>query len=115
MVYALLFYQTGEPFAGRPPAELDAWYAEMRAWRAELEGAGVYRSSLRLALPAAAAHVRREGTQVLVTDGPFAETKEFLGGFVAIECESLDAALAWARRCPITKIGTIEVRPEYKA
>lgn len=113
MLYALLFYQTGEPLAERPPAERDAWFAEMRAWRAELDRAGVFRSSLRLAQPAAAASLRKHGAELLVTDGPFAETKEFLGGFVAIECESLDAAVAWARRCPITRIGTIEVRPEY--
>ena len=113
MQYALLFYQTEDPLAQKPQSERDAWFADMRAWRTELEQAGAFRASLRLASPTSAMSLRKDGTQVLLTDGPFAETKEFLGGFIAIECPDLDAALAWGRRCPITRIGTIEVRPEF--
>lgn len=113
MQYALLFYQVGQPLNGRTPSEREAWFAEMRAWREELERAGVFRTALRLASPTSASSLRKNGAEILVTDGPFAETKEFLGGFVAIDCENLDAALAWGRRCPITRIGTIEVRPEF--
>jgi len=57
--------------------------------------------------------LRRQGGNVLVTDGPFAETKEILGGLTVVECRDLDEALGWARRCPIVRIGTVEVRPEF--
>ena len=52
----------------------------------------------------------RDGERLL-TDGPFAETKEQLGGFYALECKDLDEALAWAARIPEAKFGAIEVRP----
>jgi hypothetical protein len=52
-----------------------------------------------------------EGTDRMVTDGPFAETKEQLGGFYLIECENLDQALEWAKKVPLQPGGTIEVRP----
>jgi hypothetical protein len=50
---------------------------------------------------------------VLVTDGPFAETKEILGGLLILECDTLEEALGWARRCPLNAIGTVELRPEW--
>jgi hypothetical protein len=59
--------------------------------------------------------VRGDGARLLVTDGPFAESKEYLGGFCIIEVRDLDAALAWAKRCPIARAGTVEVRPKYAA
>ncbi len=62
---------------------------------------------------ATATTVRVRNGKLSVTDGPFAETKEILGGFLLIEVADLDAALAWARRCPISRAGTVEVRPEH--
>ena len=112
MQYALLFYSPGNPVDSFPAPERDAWYAEMRAWREELQRAGLHRAALRLAGVDAATSLRGQGGSVLVTDGPFAETKEILGGLVVIECSNLDEALGWARRCPIVRIGTVEVRPE---
>jgi hypothetical protein len=50
-----------------------------------------------------------------VSDGPFAETKEILGGLAVLDCADLDEALAFAKRCPLAKIGTVEVRPEFAA
>ena len=78
-----------------------------------LERAGVFRSMLRLAPTETATSLRRNGDEVLVTDGPFAETKEILGGLALIECADLDEALAFAKRCPLARIGTVEVRPEF--
>ncbi len=115
MQYALLFYTT-ETFDSRPPlppAEQQDWFAQMIAWRQSLADAGVLRGGLRLAPSATATSVRRDGGEVLVTDGPFAETKEILAGFILIDCADLDAALGWAQRCPIARIGTVEVRPEH--
>lgn len=117
MLYALLFYN---PPAGEIPAAdresaIGDMLAEMGAWQQELERAGVYRTGLRLAPVEAATSIRQQGGDVLVTDGPFAETKEILGGLVVIECADLDEALAHARRCPIRRIGTVEVRPQFSA
>ena len=117
MQYALLFYNP--PLETMPPSEREhrvgPILTEMMAWRKELEGAGVFRTSLRLAGVDTATSLRAKGADVLVTDGPFAETKEILGGLIVLECADLDEALTWARRCPIVKIGTVEVRPEFGA
>jgi hypothetical protein len=117
MQYALLFYNP--PHTQIPEHEREStiaqMLAEMRAWHAELERAGVFRSMLRLAPVDAATSLRRQGSEVLVSDGPFAETKEILGGLALIECADLDEALAWARKCPLTRAGTVEVRPEWGA
>ncbi|HBZ70112.1 MAG TPA: hypothetical protein DEP35_10415 [Deltaproteobacteria bacterium] len=117
MQYALLFYNP--PLETVPASEREdrvtELLADMLAWRKELEGAGVFRTGLRLAGVDAATSLRRKGDDVLVTDGPFAETKEILGGLIVVECADLDEALGWARRCPIVRIGTVEVRPEFGA
>jgi hypothetical protein len=117
MKYALLFYNP--PLEQVPASErevrLRETLADLLAWRKELESAGVFRTSLRLAEVDAATSLRLKGADVLVTDGPFAETKEILGGLVVVECADLDEALGWARRCPILRIGTVEVRPEFGA
>lgn len=115
MKYALLFHSPENTLETRTPSEREAWFAEMRAWMQELERAGVFRVGLRLASASSGTCVRGDGAGLLVTDGPFADTKEYLGGFVLVECDDLDAALAWARRCPIVRIGTVEVRPQHPA
>jgi len=115
MQYALLFYNP--PLDQLPAAQRDTVVAEMlkemRVWHAELERAGVFRTMLRLAPTDTATSLRRNGTEVLVTDGPFSETKEILGGLALLECADLDEALAFAKRCPLVRIGTVEVRPEF--
>ena len=117
MLYALLFYNP--PHTEIPERERDAvvarGVAEMNAWNEELHRAGVFRSGLRLAPVDAATSLRQGDRDLLVTDGPFAETKEILGGLALLECADLDEALRWARRCPLVQIGTVEVRPEWNA
>jgi hypothetical protein len=61
-----------------------------------------------------AARVRVRGGRRSITDGPFAETKEVLGGFYLIECATRDEALDWAARCPSAEHGTVEVRPIWE-
>jgi hypothetical protein len=112
MQYALLFY-TPETFEALPPAVQKDWLSQMAAWRQSLTDAGVERGALRLAPSATATSLRRDGDELLISDGPFAETKEVLAGFILVECADLDAALAYAQRCPIAQIGTVEVRPEH--
>jgi hypothetical protein len=117
MHYALLFYNP--PHTLIPESEREATIAKtlagMRAWHDELERAGVYRTGLRLAPVDSATSLRSQGGDVLVTDGPFAETKEILAGLVVVDCADLDEALGWARSCPILRFGTVEVRPEFGA
>jgi hypothetical protein len=117
MQYALLFYNPPASEIPAPDREgtIQAMLDEMRAWRTELERAGVFRTALRLAGVDTATSLRSEGREVIVSDGPFAETKEILGGFALLECADLDEALRWARRCPLARIGTVEVRPEWGA
>jgi hypothetical protein len=117
MQYALLFYNP--PHTEIPERERDGTIGEvlrqMGAWREELVRAGVFRTGLRLAPVDTATSLRAQGGDVLVTDGPFAETKEILGGLVVLDCADLDEALRWARSCPLARIGTVEVRPEWGA
>ena len=113
MQYALLFYTDETTFPAMPLDTRQRWLDEMIAWRKALADAGVLRGGLRLAPSTTATSVRHDGDEVLVTDGPFAETKEMLAGFMLIECADLDAALAWARQCPLSRAGTVEVRPEH--
>ena len=87
--------------------------AEMSRWEAfgkELEQAGAFIAGEGLQESATATTVRLEGNERLVTDGPFAETKEQVGGFYLLECENLDEAIAWAKKVPLSG-GGIEVRP----
>jgi hypothetical protein len=117
MQYALLFYNpphTQIPESDRE-ATLGKMLQQMGTWREELLRAGVFRTGLRLAPVDAASSLRSQADEVVVTDGPFAETKEILGGLVVIECADLDEALGWARRCPLVRAGTVEVRPEWGA
>jgi len=88
--------------------------ADPGAWRAydqALTAAGVLVGGNRLAHPATATTVRLEEGRRLVQDGPFADSREQLGGYVVVDVASLDEALEWAARCPAASFGTIEVRP----
>ncbi len=78
---------------------------------AEMKSAGALIFSGRLLEPDTATVVRMSGGEVLTTDGPFAESKEHLGGFYIIEAEDLDAAMAWASKVTAAIRHPIEVRP----
>jgi hypothetical protein len=82
-----------------------------QAWTDELRRRGVLVTSGGLRPPADATTVRVRDDQVLLSDGPFAETKELIGGFHLIECADLDEALEAAAGHPAARYGTIEVRP----
>ncbi len=88
--------------------ELDRW----EAYTQELADAGALIAGEALQESATATTVKvTESDERLVTDGPFAETKEQLGGFYLIECEDLDSALEWAKKIPAAALSSIEVRP----
>ena len=80
-------------------------------WLDEVQAKGIWVTGDQLAPPRRARSVRVRDGKALVTDGPFAETKEAVGGFDIIECDSLEEAVEVAAGHPAAKIGTIEVRP----
>jgi hypothetical protein len=81
------------------------------AWVAEMDGRGVRQLGQRLRPVSDATTVRVRGGDLLVADGPFAETKEQIAGFDVIECADLDEAIEVASKHPVARFGTIEVRP----
>lgn len=108
MKYMLLIYLDEQALSD---AERAQCYAESLELAHQIDSAGQYRSAAPLHPTSTATSVRvREGKR-LVTDGPFAETREQLGGFFMIDADDLDEAIAVAERIPMASRGTIEVRP----
>ena len=111
MRYMLLLYNEAlGPDEVTPELWQDAIRAHTNFTRA-LQEAGAYVSSAPLQPVETAKTVRLKRREQLVTDGPFAETKEQLGGYYVIDVESVDEALEWAAKIPSARYGTIEVRP----
>jgi hypothetical protein len=109
--YALLIYgdPTASPAENSPEAQTE--FAAWMTYTQALTEAGVIRGGEALNPISTATTVRERGGETLTTDGPFAETKEILGGFYVIDVPDLDTALGWAARMPNIKHGTVEVRP----
>jgi hypothetical protein len=106
--YLLSFYQP----EGRPPKDvLEPMIRELDAINREMKAAGAWVFSGGLHDPSTATVTRYKGGEVLITDGPFAEAKEFLGGLTIIDVPDLDAALGWAARFSRVTTLAIEVRP----
>jgi hypothetical protein len=98
----------GEP---PPPAELERVMRDVEAFTDELKAAGAWVFSAGLHPPSTATVVRPQGRDVLMTDGPYAEGKEHIGGFTVIRAPDLDAALEWGRKAALACTLPIEVRP----
>jgi hypothetical protein len=112
MQYMLTYYDS--PAQITPPqdeAKRQAWFGSWMAYIGALHQAGVVVNGHGLQPPHTATTVRVRGDQRQVQDGPFADTKEMLGGYHVIEVPNLDEALAWAARCPAALTGGVEVRP----
>lgn len=98
--------------ADMSPEEMQAMYQGVAAFNEEAIGAGAMVFGGGLMPPETATVVRTESGEMLLTDGPYAETKEFLGGFWIIKCDDLDGALEWARKAAdALQGGPVEVRP----
>jgi hypothetical protein len=93
------------------PAQTDRMYSQVGAFNEELQQAGLWVFAGGLHPPATATVVRSNGGDVVITDGPFSEAKEQLGGFWVIEAPDLDVALAWAAKGSAACEGPVEVRP----
>ena len=111
MQFALLIYESPEAFATRKTPEDNPYLGAWRAYHKALVQAGIYIGGNPLEVPETGTTVRLMEGKRRVQDGPFADTKEQLGGFTILELPSLDAALEWAARCPAAAIGAVEVRP----
>lgn len=112
MFYILLIYEKPEDFERREsPVESEAYAGAWREYHRALLDAGIFAGGRPLDAPETATTVRLRESKRQIQDGPYANTKEQLGGFTLLELPSLDAALEWAARCPAAAYGAVEVRP----
>jgi hypothetical protein len=112
MQYALLIY-TEEPAEAPPDDEAMAQMEAYNAFGQHLTDRGAMKAGEALAPTATATTVRVRDGKTLTTDGPYAETKEALGGFYIVEAADLDEAIAYAAMIPGARHGAIEVRPIF--
>jgi hypothetical protein len=112
MQYLLMCFIDEKAWEALPPARRDVVMQQYGEWIEGLRAGGQYLAGAKLQSTGSATTVRSKNGRPTVTDGPFAETKEQLGGYHLLECRDLDEALAFARRVPTIAVGgTIEVRP----
>lgn len=111
MQYLLLIYSNEADGQTMTDAERGAFMDDYRTFTQRIVASGEFKAGDALHPVATATSVRVRDGQTLLTDGPFAETREQLGGYYLMECEDLDEALAWAAKIPSAKHGSIEVRP----
>jgi len=113
MQYLLMIYQNETQAGQMTEAEMGKMYQEYGELTQSITSSGNYVGGNRLYPTAKATTVRVRDNRKLVTDGPFAETKEQLGGYYLVEAKDLDEALAIAARIPSARFGSIEVRPVW--
>jgi len=114
MQYLLLLYANEHGWDSLTPAQQQQGAAAYTAYTEALQKSGALKGSNRLQPTSTATTVRNENGKAQVLDGPYADSKEQLGGYYLIEAADLDAAIAWANRCPGAGHGTIEVRPVWE-
>jgi hypothetical protein len=111
MKYLVMIYSDEAADARRPASEQDAEMQNYFAFTSDIRDAGVYKGGEALHPTSTATTVRVREGKIGTTDGPFAETKEQLGGFYLLECKNLDEAIQWAAKIPHASIGCVEIRP----
>lgn len=112
MQYMLLIYGDEKLWDGLPAAEVEKIMQAYVDYSKALAAAGVLVGGSELAPVGSATTVRVRDGEILLTDGPFAETKEQLGGYYVIDVPTFDAALGWAAKIPSALYGSIEIRPQ---
>jgi hypothetical protein len=113
MQYMLLIYASESGWSQMSPAEQEQGLAAYYAYTEALKKAGILAGSNRLQDTSATTTVRVANGKPRVLDGPYADSKEQLGGYYLIDVPDLDAAIAWAARCPGAGHGAVEVRPVW--
>lgn len=111
MRYLLLIYENEAAHALFSEPELGAEFEAYNAFTAEVQQRGVFLSGEALQPTSTATTVRVQQGKTLTTDGPFAETKEHLGGYCLLNCRDLDEAIELAAKIPAAPRGSIEIRP----
>lgn len=111
MQYLLMIYANEAGWDSLSPAEQEQGVAAYYAYTEALSKAGVHLSSNRLGPSSSGTTVRVANGKSQVLDGPYADSKEQLGGYYLIDVPDLDAAISWAARCPGASHGIVEVRP----
>ena len=111
MQYLLMLYVNETAWPKMTQAEQEQGLAAYKAYAEALTKAGALKGSNRLQPTPAATTVRIANGKPQVLDGPYADTKEQLGGYFMIDVADLDAAISWAARCPAAGHGVVEVRP----
>jgi hypothetical protein len=109
--YLMLMYGAERVWENMPTEQMDRIYAAHRAYGEEMQKAGVIRGGAELRPTTTATTVRFAGGRPTTLDGPFAETKEQLGGYYMIEVDNVDQAIAWAQKMPGMTDGAVEIRP----
>ncbi len=111
MKYLCLIYSDETLWPKLPKAETDAMMSEYMSFSADIQKSGHFVAANRLQPTPAATTIRIRNGKLSTTDGPFAETKEQLGGYYLVEARDLNEAIQIAARIPGARIGSIEVRP----
>jgi hypothetical protein len=111
MKYLLLMYADESIVSKYSKEEFQAAAKTWAEFAQEISASGVLISNSGLSPVANATTVRVRNDKTLITDGPFAETHEQLGGYFLVECKDLDEAIRWAEKIPSAKYGSIEIRP----
>ena len=111
MQYLLMIYANEAEYAKIDPATLQKVYEEYGAFTQGIVKSGNFKAGDRLQPTTTATKVRIRDGKMLMTDGPFAETREQLGGYYLVDAKDLDEALAIAAKIPGARFGSIEVRP----
>ena len=111
MKYMLLIYDNEKVWTDMPPDEQGRLFGEYMQFTEDIKKSGHYVSGAPLQPVATATSVRIRNDKQLVTDGPFAETQEQMGGYYLVEARDLNEAIGIAARIPSARFGTIEVRP----
>ena len=111
MQYMMLIYETDADFEARSNEKKEMFWGAWHAYHKSMVDAGVFVSGNALQPSTTGTTVRLKNGKRHVQDGPYAEAKEQLGGYLILDLLSLDAALDWASRCPAAATGAVEVRP----
>jgi hypothetical protein len=111
MRYLLLIYGDESKYAALSEEDMQADFQKWIEYTESITSAGASQGSAALQPTSTATSVRDDNGNPMVTDGPFAETREQLAGYYLLDVENLDEAINWAHRCPWSTFGTIELRP----
>ena len=114
MRYLLMIHSDESGYAHMTEADMGQLMEAYGRFDDEIESAGVVQGSQRLQPTQTATTVRVRDGKTATTDGPFAETKEAIGGFYQIDVPNLDEAIAWAEKIPTATYGSIEIRPIWE-